>query len=110
MGGKRPEYGRVPTTGRDDGEIGPEAARAAGEVSPAAGRVHHRVARMFTPRRERCSPRRHSTADGILDAMDLTSHVLVVLGLVAGAVVGAVTVAALLMLAGVDTHGSPRSC
>ena len=45
-----------------------------------------------------------SGADGILDAMDLTSHVLVVLGLVAGAVVGVVTVAALLMLAGVDTH------
>ena len=44
------------------------------------------------------------TADGILDAMDLTSHVLVVLGLVAGAVVGVVTVAALVMLAGVDTH------
>lgn len=45
-----------------------------------------------------------SGADGILDAMDLTSHVLVVLGLVAGAVVGVVTVAALLMLAGADTH------
>jgi hypothetical protein len=49
-----------------------------------------------------------SGADGILDAMDLTSHVLVVLGL--GAVVGVVTVAALLMLAGADTQRSPRSC
>jgi hypothetical protein len=37
--------------------------------------------------------------------MDLTSHVLLVLGLVAGAIVGAVTVAALLMLAGADTQG-----
>lgn len=45
-----------------------------------------------------------SGAHGILDAMDLTSHVLVVLGLVAGAVIAVVTVAALLMLAGVGTH------
>ena len=37
--------------------------------------------------------------------MDLTSRVLVVLGLVAGAIVGAVTVAALVMLAGADTQG-----
>jgi hypothetical protein len=37
--------------------------------------------------------------------MDLTSHVLLVLGLVAGAMVGAVTVAALLLLAGADTQG-----
>jgi hypothetical protein len=44
-----------------------------------------------------------STADGILPGMDLTSHVLVALGLAAGAIIGAVTVAALLMLAGVDT-------
>ena len=37
--------------------------------------------------------------------MDLTSRALVVLGLVAGALVGAMTVAALLMLAGVSTYG-----
>jgi hypothetical protein len=37
--------------------------------------------------------------------MDLTSRVLVVLGLVAGAMLGAVTVAALLMFAGADTQG-----
>ena len=36
--------------------------------------------------------------------MDLTSRVLVVLGLVAGALVGAMTMAAPLMLAGVNTH------
>jgi hypothetical protein len=46
-----------------------------------------------------------SATDGILGAMDLTSHVLVLLGLAAGAMIGAVAVAALLMLAGVDAHG-----
>jgi hypothetical protein len=48
---------------------------------------------------------RTSTAGGILDPMDLTSHLLVVLALAAGAMIGAVTVAALLTVAGVDAHG-----
>jgi hypothetical protein len=51
------------------------------------------------------APHARLDADGILDAMDVTSRVLVVLGLFAGAMVAAVTVAALSMLAGVDTHG-----
>jgi hypothetical protein len=49
-------------------------------------------------------PSRASTADAILDAMDLTSQVLVVLGLIAGAMVAVITVAGVLMLTGVDTH------
>jgi hypothetical protein len=36
--------------------------------------------------------------------MDLTSRVLVVLGLAAGAVTGAMAVGALLLVAGVDAH------
>lgn len=46
-------------------------------------------------------------ADGILDAMDLASRALVMLGFVAGAVIGAMTVAAVLIVAGggVDVHG-----
>ena len=59
---------------------------------------------MFTPG-ESDAHLAHFPADAILDAMDLTSQVLVMLGLVAGAGVGAVTGVALLMLAGVDTHG-----
>ena len=42
---------------------------------------------------------------GILRAMDLTSRVLVVLGLAAGAVAGAMAVAAMLLVVGVDAHG-----
>ena len=41
----------------------------------------------------------------ILDAMDLTSRLLVVLGFAAGAVVGAMVVAAMLGLVGIDAHG-----
>ena len=41
----------------------------------------------------------------ILAAMDLTSRVLVVLGLAAGAVTGAMAVAALLLVVGMDAHG-----
>jgi hypothetical protein len=37
--------------------------------------------------------------------MDLTSHVFVVLGLAAGAVIGAFAAAALLAVAGVDANG-----
>jgi hypothetical protein len=37
--------------------------------------------------------------------MDLTSRVLVVLGLAAGAVTGATAMAALLLLVGLDAHG-----
>jgi hypothetical protein len=44
-------------------------------------------------------------ADGILRGMDLTSRVLVVLGLAAGAVAGAMAVAALLLVVGMDAHG-----
>ena len=43
-------------------------------------------------------------AGGILRAMDLTSRVLVVLGLAAGAVAGAMAVAALLLVVGMDAH------
>ena len=41
---------------------------------------------------------------GILTAMDLTSRVLVVLGLAAGAVTGVMAVVALLLVVGVDAH------
>jgi hypothetical protein len=44
-------------------------------------------------------------ADAILDGMDLTSRVLVVLGFAAGAVTGAMGVAALLLVVGMDVHG-----
>lgn len=44
-------------------------------------------------------------ADGILEDMDLTSRVLVVLGFAAGAVAGAMAVAALLLAVGMDAHG-----
>jgi hypothetical protein len=44
-------------------------------------------------------------ADGILDGMDLTSRVLVVLGFAAGALTGAMAVAALLLVVGMDAHG-----
>jgi hypothetical protein len=44
-------------------------------------------------------------ADAILDGMDLTSRVLVVLGFAAGAVTGAMAVAALLLVVGMDVHG-----
>ena len=44
-------------------------------------------------------------AGGILRAMDLTSRVLVVLGFAAGAVTGAMAVAALLLVVGMDVHG-----
>ena len=44
-------------------------------------------------------------AGGILRAMDLTGRVLVVLGLAAGAVAGAMAVAAMLLVVGVDAHG-----
>jgi hypothetical protein len=37
--------------------------------------------------------------------MDLTSRVLIVLGCVAGAVTGAMAVAGLLLLVGMDAHG-----
>ena len=43
--------------------------------------------------------------DAILRGMDLTSRVLVVLGLAAGAVAGAMAVAALLVVVGMDAHG-----
>lgn len=43
---------------------------------------------------------------GILTAMDLTSRVLVVLGLAAGAVTGVMAVVALLLLVGVDAHAA----
>ena len=42
--------------------------------------------------------------DAILRGMDLTSRVLVVLGLAAGAVAGAMAVAALLLVVGMDAH------
>jgi hypothetical protein len=42
----------------------------------------------------------------ILLAMDLTSRVLVVLGLVAGAVVGVMGAVALTTVVGVDAHGT----
>jgi hypothetical protein len=41
----------------------------------------------------------------ILAAMDLTSRVLVVLGFAAGAVAGAMAVAAALLVVGMDAHG-----
>jgi hypothetical protein len=41
----------------------------------------------------------------ILTAMDLTSRVLVVLGLAAGAVVGVLAVIASMTVVGVDAHG-----
>jgi hypothetical protein len=41
----------------------------------------------------------------ILTAMDLTSRVLVVLGLAAGAVTGAMAVVALMAVVGVGAHG-----
>jgi hypothetical protein len=44
-------------------------------------------------------------ADAILDGMDLTSRVLVVLGFAAGAVTGVMAVAALLLVVGMDAHG-----
>jgi hypothetical protein len=44
-------------------------------------------------------------ADGILEHMDLTSRVLVVLGFGAGALTGAMAVAALLLVVGMDAHG-----
>ena len=50
------------------------------------------------------SPARAGTA--ILGAMDLPSRVLVVLGFAAGAVTGAMTIAALLLVVGVDAHGA----
>jgi hypothetical protein len=50
-------------------------------------------------------PSRTRRAGGILRAMDLTSRVLVVLGLAAGAVAGAMAVAAILLVVGVDAHG-----
>ena len=43
---------------------------------------------------------------GILAAMDLTSRALVVLGFAAGAVAGAMAVAALLLVVGADAHGA----
>jgi hypothetical protein len=43
---------------------------------------------------------------GILTAMDLTSRVLVVLGLAAGAVTGVMAVVALLLVVGVDAHAA----
>ena len=43
---------------------------------------------------------------GILLAMDLTSRVLVVLGLAAGAVTGVMAVVALMTVVGVDAHGA----
>jgi hypothetical protein len=43
---------------------------------------------------------------GILTAMDLTSRVLVVLGLAAGAVTGVMAVVALLLVVGADAHGT----
>jgi hypothetical protein len=43
--------------------------------------------------------------DGILEGMDLTSRVLVVLGFAAGAVTGAMAMAALLLAVGMDAHG-----
>jgi hypothetical protein len=43
---------------------------------------------------------------GILLAMDLTSRVLVVLGLAAGAVTGVMGVIALMTVVGVDVHGT----
>ena len=43
--------------------------------------------------------------DAILRGMDLTSRVLVVLGLAAGAVAGAMAVAALLLAVGMEAHG-----
>jgi hypothetical protein len=42
----------------------------------------------------------------ILAAMDLTSRVLVVLGFAAGAVVGVMAMAALLLVVGMDAHGA----
>ena len=42
----------------------------------------------------------------ILAAMDLTSRVLVMLGFAAGAVTGAMAVAALLLVVGADAHGT----
>ena len=41
----------------------------------------------------------------ILTAMDLTSRVLVVLGLAAGAVAGVMAVVALMAVVGLDAHG-----
>ena len=45
-------------------------------------------------------------ADAILRGMDLTSRVLVVLGLAAGAVAGVMAVVALMAVVGVDAHGA----
>jgi hypothetical protein len=42
----------------------------------------------------------------ILAAMDLTSRVLVVLGFAAGAIVGVMAMAALLLVVGMDAHGA----
>lgn len=57
------------------------------------------------PRRGMMLPSPARRARGILRAMDLTSRVLVVLGLAAGAVAGAMAVAAMLLVVGVDAHG-----
>ena len=43
---------------------------------------------------------------GILTAMDLTSRVLVVLGLAAGAVTGVMAVVASMAVVGVEAHGA----
>jgi hypothetical protein len=43
---------------------------------------------------------------GILVGMDLTSRVLVVLGLAAGAVTGVMATVALLLVVGADAHGA----
>ena len=43
---------------------------------------------------------------GILADMDLTSRVLVVLGLAAGAVTGVMVAVALLLVVGMDAHGA----
>ena len=50
-------------------------------------------------------PSRTGPDNGILAGMDLTSRVLVVLGFAAGAVTGAMTVAGLLLVVGLDAHG-----
>jgi hypothetical protein len=50
-------------------------------------------------------PSRTRPANGILAGMDLTSRVLVVLGFAAGAVTGAMAVAGLLLVVGLDAHG-----
>ncbi len=50
-------------------------------------------------------PSRAGPDNDILTAMDLTSRVLVVLGFAAGAVTGAMAVAALLLVVGLGAHG-----